>query len=299
MHIPVLQKEAIEYLDPKPNDNFIDCTFGEGGHSLEILERTAPLGKLLGIDLDDSQIKNLKLKNKNYKNRLILVNDNYANLEEITKGRIKKVSGILLDLGFSSWHTDESKRGFSFLRNEPLDMRYNTQSQLTAEKILNYWSESDIEKILKEYGEEQFSRQIAAGIIEARKVIQINKTFQLLEIIKKSVPGWYMGKKIHFATKTFQALRMAVNGELDNLEKVLPQTIEVLKEGGRLVIISFHSLEDRIVKNFLKDKEKEGLLKILTKKPVQPGEKEIIINNRSRSAKLRAAEKIIPVKSAL
>jgi 16S rRNA (cytosine1402-N4)-methyltransferase len=294
MHIPVLRKEIIEYLDPKPNENFIDCTVGNGGHAAEILEKTAPEGKLLGIDMDGSQIKNLESKIKIYKNRLILVNDNYANLEEVAKGRIKKVSGILLDLGFSSWHVDESKRGFSFLKNEPLDMRYSENSQLTAEKILDYWSESDIEKILREYGEEQFSKQIAEGIIEARKVIRIKKTFQLTEIVRKSVPGWYAGKKIHFATKTFQALRMAVNGELVNLEKVLPPAVEILKEGGRLAIISFHSLEDRIVKNFFRDKEKEGLLKILTKKPVQPAKEEIIFNNRSRSAKLRVAEKISP-----
>lgn len=293
MHIPVLQKEVIEYLDPKPNENFIDCTVGCGGHALKILERTAPKGKLLGIDLDESQIKNLKSKYKNYGNRLLLEKGNYADLSEIAKKHFKNVSGILLDLGFSSWHTDESKRGFSFLRNEPLDMRYDELSQLTAEKILNYWSEPDIEKILREYGEEQFSGKIAREIVEARKIIQIRKTFQLVEIIKKAVPGWYCNKKIHFATKTFQALRMAVNGELDNLEKVLPQAVEILKDGGKLAVISFHSLEDRIVKNFFKDKERKHL-KILTKKPIQAAKKETIINNRSRSAKLRVAEKINP-----
>jgi len=293
MHIPVLEKEAIEYLEPKANENFIDCTAGNGGHATSLLEKTAPKGKLLAIDWDENQIQYLKTKLQIFKSRVILVNDNFANLKEIAdKNKFKKVSGILLDLGFSSWHVDESKKGFSFQKNEPLDMRYSCQNPLTAEKIINYWSEIDLERIFREYGEEQFSKQIARGIIEARNVVQIKNTFQLVEIIKRSVLPVYHHEKIHFATKTFQALRIAVNSELDNLEKGLLASLKILEKGGRLAVISFHSAEDGIVKNFLRIGEERGLFKILTKKPVEAKEEEIINNKRARSAKLRVAEKI-------
>jgi 16S rRNA (cytosine1402-N4)-methyltransferase len=296
MHIPVLEKETIEYLDAKANENFIDCTVGGGGHALSILQKTAPKGKLLGIDWDEKQISSFakaSVDKENLKNRLILVNDNFANLKEIVeKNKFKKVSGILLDLGFSSWHVDESKKGFSFQRNEPLDMRYNFQNPLTAEKIINYWSEIDIERILKEYGQEQFSKQIAKGIREARNVLPIKNTLQLVEIIKRAVSAGYQREKIHFATKTFQALRIAVNGELANLEKVLPQIFGILEKGGRLVVISFHSLEDEIVKNYFKIGKERGLFEILTKKPIEASQEEININKRARSARLRAVEKI-------
>jgi 16S rRNA (cytosine1402-N4)-methyltransferase len=293
-HIPVLQKETLEYLDPKKNENFVDCTADGGGHATAIIEKIGPNGKLLAIDLDEEMILNLKKKSQSgiYKNRLIVARGNFADLKNIIEeNKFKKVSGILLDLGFSSYHVDESGRGFSFLKNEPLDMRYDQKAQLTAEKIINYWSEADIEKILREYGEERFSGQIAEEIIEARKITEIKSTFQLLGVIRKSVSGGGQSGKIHFATKTFQALRIAVNGELDNLGKVLPQAIDVLEKGGRLAVISFHSLEDRIVKNFLKMKAKDGSLHLLAKKPVQASREEVNFNPRSRSAKLRAAEK--------
>ncbi|TET83927.1 MAG: 16S rRNA (cytosine(1402)-N(4))-methyltransferase RsmH [Candidatus Nealsonbacteria bacterium] len=290
-HIPVLQKEVLRYLDPKPNQNFIDATIGEGGHALAILERTSPNGKLLGIDWSPEIIENCKLKIKNVKKRTTLVCDNFANLKEVVKReRFLAVSGILLDLGMSSWHLTEAGRGFSFLKNEPLDMRYGSQNPLTAEKIVNYWSKSEIEENLREYGEERFAKKIAEKIIEIRKSKPIKTTFQLVEIIKKAVPSRYLHQKIHFATRTFQALRITVNDELNNLEKALPQTLEILKPGGRLAIISFHSLEDRIVKNFYRDSSPEKL-KILTKKPIRPQKEEIKINPRSRSAKLRAAQK--------
>lgn len=293
MHIPVLQKETIEYLNPQPNENFIDCTLGNGGHAAMILEKIAPKGKLLGIDWDEKQIENAKLKIKNLRSRTILVNSNFTNLKEvIEKNKFKKVSGILLDLGFSSWHIDDSGRGFSFSKKEPLDMRYDVNSQLTAEKILNYWSEIDLERILREYGQESFSKEIARGIIETRKLVPIKNTIQLVGIIERFVPGFYRREKIHFATKTFQALRIAVNGELDNIKKVLPQAIDVLEKGGRLAVISFHSLEDAIIKNFFEIGQERGRLNILTKKPVLPGQEEIINNKRARSAKLRAVEKI-------
>jgi len=284
MHIPVLQKEVLQYLSPKPNENFIDCTIGGAGHALAILEKTGPGGEVLGIDRDPELLKNIK-KQK----RLILVCDNFSNLKEIArKNKFTKVNGVLFDLGMSSWHLDESGRGFSFQKREPLDMRYNSQIQLTAEKIVNYWSKFDIEKILKEYGEEKFAYQIAERIINERKLRPIRNTLQLVEIIKKAVPKRYLHGKLHPATRTFQALRITVNDELNNLEKALPQAQELLKTGGRIVVISFHSLEDRLVKNFFKSES----LKILTKKPVTPSIEEIKINHRARSAKLRAAQKI-------
>lgn len=286
MHIPVLQKEAIEYLDPKPNENFIDCTLGYGGHAKAILEKTEPKGKVLGIDRDPEMIRNLK-KIK----RLVSVCDNFSNLKEIVKQNgFNRVSGVLFDLGFSSWHLEGSGRGFTFLKNEPLDMRYNPKNPLTAEKIINYWASWEIEKILREYGEERFSEKIAENIIKFRKVKPIEKTFQLVEVLKKATPSWYQHQRIHFATRAFQALRIAVNDELNNFIKALPQAQEVLKKDGRLVIISFHSLEDRIAKNFIRDNKNS--LKVATKKPIIPTQEEIKINPRSRSAKLRAAIKI-------
>ena len=289
MHIPVFQKEVIHYLDPKPNENFIDCTISRGGHALAILEKNGPNGKVLGIDQDIEILQDTryKIQDTRYKNRLILVCDNFINLEEIVKQeKFKQVAGILLDIGMSSWHLEESKRGFSFLRDEPLDMRYNFENSLTAERIVNNWPEKKIEEVLKEYGEERFSRKIARKIIEERKKRLIKTTFQLKEIIRQATPVWYHRRKIDPATKTFQALRIAVNNELNNLKAVLPQALDILEPGGRLVIISFHSLEDRIVKNFFK--ENRDYLKILIKKPIRPTKEEIEINSRARSAKLRA-----------
>ncbi len=289
VHIPVLQKEVIEYLDPKPNENFIDGTIGNAGHTLTILEKTAPQGKVLGIDWDPEILRNTK-----YGNRVILVCDNFVNLKGIVKRvKFKKIQGILFDLGMSSWHLEESGRGFSFLRREPLDMRYNPHNPLTAEKIINYWSESEIERILREFGEERFSKEVAKEIVEERKIRTIQNTVQLIEILKKAISFRYQHQRIHFATRTFQALRIAVNEELKNLEEALPQALEILKPEGRLAVISFHSLEDRIVKNFLREKNKENLIKILTKKPITASFKEIKSNSRSRSAKLRAAIKIL------
>ncbi len=292
IHTPVLKKEVIEYLNPKLNENFIDCTVGEGGHTASILERNGPKGKVLGIELDPGLYQQLK-QTAAVPNRLILINDSYANLKEIVKEcKFKPVEGILFDLGMSSWHLEKSKKGFSFLRNELLDMRYDSKNQnnLTAYKIINEYSQEEIEKILSEYGEERFSKQIAREIVGVRKIRPIKTTFDLVGIIKRAIPYRYLHQKIHFATRTFQALRIAVNDELENLKEGLNQSLEVLEAGGRLVVISFHSLEDRIVKRFFK--EKSSSLGILTKKPITPSEIEIKINVRSRSAKLRAAIKI-------
>jgi 16S rRNA (cytosine1402-N4)-methyltransferase len=304
IHKPVLLKEVIECLKVERNKNYVDCTIGEGGHAIEILKRNGPKGKVLGIEIDPELYKKLK---KEKLERLILVNDSFLNLKEIVKRKnFVPISGILFDLGLSSWHLEKSGRGFSFLKDEPLIMRYDwdeaksillrsnrlSSQNLTAEEIVNEWSEKEIERILKEYGEEKFAKRISREIVRARKVKPIKTTFQLVEVIKRAVPRFYQRKRIHFATKTFQALRIAVNNELENLKIALPQAIDVLEKGGRLVVISFHSLEDRIVKNFLKEKESEGKIKILTKKPIRPSKEEIIKNPRSRSAKLRGAIKI-------
>jgi len=294
IHIPVLKKEVLEFLNPKPNENFVDCTVGQAGHTIAIIEAIGPKGKVLGIDWDKENIEDLKAiaQELKIKNRLILANDNFSNLKEIVKREhFSKVSGIFFDLGFSSWHIEKSGKGFSFQKKEPLDMRYNLNNSLTAEKILNYWSFYEIKKILQDYGEEKFAENIAKKIIEKRKEKEIKNTFQLVEIIKTAVPQWYIRQKIHFVTRTFQALRIAVNNELENLKKALPQALEILEVGGRLVVISFHSLEDRIVKNFFKENKEK--IKILTKKPILPSLEEIKNNSRSRSAKLRAIIKLI------
>jgi len=292
--MPVLKKEVLQYLDPSQNENFVDCTIGEGGHTKLILEKNIPNGKVLGIDWDPAQIESDKWLMADYKDRLILENNSYANLKEIIeKINFNPVNGILLDLGMSSVHLEGSKKGFSFQLDQSLDMRYDDNSNnLTAEKILNDWAEEKIKKIIEEYGEEKFARKIAKKIVEERKKGRIKSTFQLVKIIKEVIPARAQSGKIHCATRTFQALRIAVNQELENLERVLPQVISVLSSGGRIVIISFHSLEDRIVKNFLNEKSKEGLIKILTKKPITAEASEIRENSRSRSAKLRVAIKL-------
>jgi 16S rRNA (cytosine1402-N4)-methyltransferase len=292
MHIPVLQKEVIDYLDPKPNENFIDATIDGGGHSLTIIEKILPDGRLLGIDVDGEMIHRLKFKiqNSKFKNNFVLVCDNFTNLKEIVKKyNFGPVKGILFDLGMSSWHLEESGRGFSFQKNEPLNMRYDESSKLTAEEILNKWREEELEKILREYGQERFAQGIAKKIIETRRIRPIKTTFQLVEIIRRATPSWYHYQRRHFATKTFQTLRITVNDELETIKKGLSEALDVLEKEGRLVVISFHSLEDRIVKNFLKEKAKQGIIKIETKKPIKPCFEEIKINKRSRSAKLRAA----------
>jgi len=294
IHTAVLTKEVIEYLDPKPNENFVDCTIGEGGHSEDILKKNGPEGKILGIDLDHQQILSSQALQVHFKDRVVLVNDSYANLQEIiNRKEFKPVNGILMDLGMSSVQLVKISKGFSFQIDQGLDMRYNDEMNYwTAEKIVNEWSEEKIEEILKNYGEEKFASKIAKNIIEKRKLGRIKTTFQLIEIIKESTPGAYHRAKIHYATRTFQALRIAVNDELENIKRVLPQAISVLAPEGRLVAISFHSLEDRIIKKFFANEAKKGTIKILTKKPISAGAEERNKNPRSRSAKLRAIVKI-------
>lgn len=295
MHIPVLLKEVISLLDPKENENFIDATMGQAGHSLEILKRNGPKGKVLGIEQDQEilAVTAKGLRASTYENRIILVHDNFVNLKKIVAARnFSRVKGIIMDLGISSWQLEESGRGFTFLKDEPLLMNL-TGNPLTAEKIVNYWSKQELERIFREFGQEKFARRIAENIVLKRTAGPIKKTLELVGIIKKSVPENYEKGRINPATRTFMALRIAVNNELENLQKALPQAVDILDKGGKLAVISFHSLEDRLVKSFFKTEEKKERVRILTKKPVGAGDEELKINQRSRSAKLRVVQKII------
>ena len=293
MHIPVLKEKVLEYLNPQKNDHFIDCTLGNGGHTFALLERTAPKGKILALEQDPDAIARVKAQSatSKMKNRLVLVQENFVHVKEVAqKEKFKPVKGILFDLGLSSEQLQESNRGLSFQKKEPLDMRYNPKNPLLAEKIVNYWSRQDLERILKEYGEEQFASEIAQAIVETRTTKgQIIKTNQLVDIILQATPKWYHKKKINPATKTFQALRIAVNNELQNLKEALPQSLEILEPEGKLAVISFHSLEDRIVKNFINNNTS---LKPLTKKAIIASFEEQKRNPRSRSAKLRVGIKV-------
>ena len=290
IHQPVLLQEVIRYLNLESGQKLIDATFGLGGHSAAILEAVKPKGKILGIEWGEELYE--KVKEKFGGQDLILVNANYRDLKKVAEENgFYGADGILMDLGFSSWHLEQSGRGFSFQKDEPLDMRYSKKETLTAAEIINQWLPEMIEKILKEYGEERFARKIAKAIVESRKEKPIMSTFQLVEIVRNAVPIWYAGKKINPATKVFQALRIAVNQELENLERGLDQAPGVLRSGGRLAVISFHSLEDRIVKNAFRNFEKGGIGRIITKKPVRPSAEEVRSNPRTRSAKLRVFQR--------
>ncbi len=294
MHIPVLLKEVINFLDPRPGKNFIDLTCGSGGHLAVLLEKIGPEGRVLAVDWDKDAISRTEaaLPDK-LDSRVIFKNANFIKIAElVAEEKFEPIDGILLDLGWSSDQLEKSGRGFSFLKDEPLDMRYSENNDLTARDIVNYWPPEEIEKILKNFGEERLAGKIVAAIVKARQKKPILTTQELVVAISPAFPKKTNYARIHFATRTFQALRIAVNNEMDNLVKVLPQALDLLVTGGRLVIISFHSLEDRIVKNFFRQQAKEGKIKILTKKPIRPAEEEILKNFRSRSAKLRAVEKI-------
>ncbi len=294
IHKSVLQKEVIKYLEPEENENFIDATAGEGGHTILIANKILPEGRILALDWDCKIVKELeeRVKELGLEKNIIPVCGSYIHIEDFVKEvDLKKIKGVLFDLGFSSWHIEKSERGFSFQKNEPLDMRYSLESPLTAEEIVNKWPERIIEKIIRIYGEEKFSQKIAKRIIEEREKREIETTKDLVGVIEKAIPYWYEKQKIHFATRTFQALRIAVNSEIDNLKEGLEKSFGVLNKGGRIAVISFHSLEDRIVKNFFREKTEKGLLTIINKKPIVPSIEEIKKNPRSRSAKLRVAIK--------
>lgn len=295
MHVSVLKEEVVELLDPQPGQNFIDATVNGGGHAKAILEKTAPNGKLLAIDLDGGVLEKFKQKaeQENLSKRIIFANDNFKNIRNIVKReRLVDVDGIVADLGFSSWQLEESGRGFSFQKDEPLLMTLSDDPDaLTANDLVNGLGEDDLVGIIRDYGEERFARLIAKAIISARRKQKIERTCQLKEIIEKAVGHRYSGQKINPATRTFQALRIATNKELENLREFLEGAFGVLSDGGKLAIVSFHSLEDRIVKNFFRDRYKEKEALLLTKKPIVPTREEILNNPKSRSAKLRVLEK--------
>lgn len=299
-HVPVLVNEVVEALNLDVNKNIIDCTVGDGGHSEKILEKIGSDGKILAIDADIDSILRAKQFLYKYGEQIIFVRDNFENLKKIVlENNFGKVNGILIDFGWSTPQFEMRGRGFSFNNPEEiLDMRYSDSKSLSVEELLNNLDEENLEEIFRKYGEEKLSKEIAKKIILVRKEREIKKVKDLLEIIlqvyreklktEKEIP-WIGG--IHPATKVFQALRIAVNNELEVIEKVLPQAIEILEKGGRLAVISFHSLEDRIVKHFFKSENKKTI-KIITKKPIVCSKEECEENPKARSAKLRIIEKI-------
>ncbi|TCW36101.1 16S rRNA (cytosine1402-N4)-methyltransferase [Thermohydrogenium kirishiense] len=305
-HESVLLNETIEYLKVKPDGVYVDGTLGGGGHSYEILRRL-PKGRLIAIDRDMDALHAASMRLKDF-NNVTFVHDNYKNIKNILKNiDIERIDGAILDLGVSSYQLDEVKRGFSYMHDAPLDMRMDKESALTAEHVVNNYSEDDIAKILFDYGEEKWAKRIAKFIVEERKKRPIKTTFQLVDIIKKAVPASKRRTGPHPAKRTFQAIRIEVNDELKGLDSAIDDFIDVMNPNGRIAIITFHSLEDRIVKNMYKKLEnpcacpknlpctcgKKPVIKIITKKPVTPNKEELETNPRSRSAKLRVAEKLL------
>ncbi|PIP28527.1 MAG: 16S rRNA (cytosine(1402)-N(4))-methyltransferase [Candidatus Moranbacteria bacterium CG23_combo_of_CG06-09_8_20_14_all_35_22] len=300
IHKPVLLNETIQSLNLKEGDIVVDATFGGGGHSKEIL-KIIKNGKLIGIDADEKAIHESDLKNDK---RVILVNDNFENLENILEDlKIEKVDAILADLG---WSSDQlGGKGMSFQIDEKIDMRLSKDQEISAKDIVNNYTEEELGKIIREYGEEKFWKNIVRKIIAYRKDKKIETTKELAEIVSSAIPERFRHFKLNPATRTFQALRIEVNKELENLEKVISQAIERLNSGGRLVIISFHSLEDRIVKDNFRENArgcicppdfpqcvcgKKPKVAIITRKPIVPNDLEVSDNPRSRSAKLRVCE---------
>jgi len=325
-HISVLSDEVVDFLQPQANQNFIDCTLGGGGHSKIILDHTGPDGKILAFEMDKRAISAANQNLLKYKNRVEIINKSYVHLEEEIKGhKFRDISGIILDLGLSSDQLDKANRGFSFKDHGPLDMRFDPTGQtLTASDIILTWPEQQLEKIFREYGEVKQPGRLAKGIVLWRKNLDKQKqkpikTSMLVDAIlrilniynpeglKTKIKNHRQTYRIHPATKIFQSLRIAVNDELCNLQSVLPQAVKVLPKSGRLAVISFHSLEDRIVKHFFRDLTKSCIcppevpvcvchrkpsIKILTPKGIKPSSQEIAANRRSRSAILRVIEKI-------
>jgi len=291
-HVPVMPHEVTKYLNIQTNGVYIDCTFGGGGHSKSILSMLSPNGRLISIDWDKETIRDNGPKFSDYEN-FTLICGNFADLSNIVeKLKIVKIDGILFDLGFSSGQIGDRKRGFSFLGEAPLDMRYNEDNPLTAQILLNNYPQDYLEDILKNYAQERFFKSIANGIIKYRKEKKIETTRELVEIIKRTTPGWYHHRRIHLATKTFQALRMAVNGEIKNIENGIKSAINLISSGGRIAVISFHSMEHRCVKNIFREAKQNNLVIPVVKKSVIPSESEMIANPRSRSSQLRIVEKV-------
>jgi len=290
IHVPVLLEEASEGLQTKLGGRFIDCTVGLGGHAAAILSRISPQGKLLAIDADPEAIRVAQLKLNGYSESVTFVNDNFANLEAICHTyNFYPVDGILFDLGVSSLQLDTAERGFSFRSDARLDMRFDHRDGLSAADVVNTFSERELAGIIREYGEDTFSWHIARHIVRNRPIVS---TLQLAQIVEQALCGRHA--RIHPATRTFMALRIAVNSELENLKTALPQAVNLLRFGGRLVVISYHSLEDRIVKEFMRREARSYApsLKLVSKKVIKPDPLEIRSNPRSRSAKMRIAERL-------
>ena len=290
VHKTVLLKETIEGLNLGNDCLVVDGTFGGGGHSAEICKKYPGI-RIIAIDQDVGSFKKAESKFKNLKCKISFLNMNFRELDALSEN----ADGIILDLGLSSDQLENSGRGFSFLKNEPLLMTMKEKvknEDTTAREIVNKWSETSLADIIYGYGEEKFARRIAKKIVEERKRKEIMTTFDLVEIVKNAVPASYRRGKLHFATRTFQALRIAVNDELGALKAGLENGFKILKKGGRMSVISFHSLEDRIVKKFYKEKEKAEEAILINKKIITAGEVELKNNPRARSAKLRILEKI-------
>ncbi len=307
-HVPVLLDEVLEYLAPKSGGSYVDATFGGGGHTRAIVDRSAPNGRVLALDADPQAIDRARDLSATYTGRLTVAHGNFRDMRTLAEeARFEQVDGVLMDLGLSSFQLNHGERGFSFQRPGPLDMRFDTGSGISAADVVNNWSEEDLAAVIFEYGEEPRSRAIARAIVRERKTEPISTTDRLASIVASSVGG-RRGKAIHPATKTFQALRIAVNSELDALRAGLNAAVELLSAGGRIVVISFHSLEDRIVKTFLRLEstdcicppetpicvcEHKARLRLVTRKAIKPSREEEQANPRSRSARLRVAERLI------
>jgi len=295
IHKTVLLHESIDGLDIKSGDIFVDGTLGGGGHSEEVCKRFGGSVVMIGIDLDPEAIERASARLSPLKPNISYVQGSFRNIDVLLDSiGLEKVDKILLDIGLSSNQFEDSGRGFSFQKDEPLIMSFKKDlkpEDLTAREILNTWDLENISTILSGYGEEQFSWKIAKAIVARREEKPIETTFDLVEIIKVATPKWYHHKKIHPATKTFQALRITVNDEIESLKDGVLKSFDRLNSNGRLAVISFHSIEDRVVKNFYREKVLGGVASLINKKPITPSEVELKENPRSRSAKLRIIQK--------
>ena len=306
-HVSVLLNECLEGLNIKENGIYVDGTLGGAGHSSEILKRLSKEGRLIGIDQDTYALKAAKERLKDYSN-VTFVHSNFSSIENVLNNlNIDGVDGILMDLGVSSYQLDEGERGFSYMKDAPLDMRMNRDKDFSAYNVINEYSEEDLYRIIRDYGEEKFARRIASFIVENRQEKNIETTLELVEIIKSAIPAKARREGPHPAKRTFQAIRIEVNSELSILNKTIEDGVGKLNKGGRMAIITFHSLEDRIVKNKFRDlavscrcpKEfpvcvcgEKAKVKVISRKAIEPTKEEVDINPRSRSAKLRVIEKL-------
>jgi len=289
IHTSVLLSETLEFINPTPGGVYVDGTLGLGGHSEAILERSGPDGEVVAFEWDESAIEKAQIRLSPYKNRLKIIRRNFADISEgLDEVEMTAIDGLLVDVGLSSLQLDMGGRGFSFQRDEILDMRMDNRKNITAQSVLATCSQMELADIFFYYGEERQARPIASAIVEYRARKAIKTTKELVSIISRAVPKRYHPKKIHVATKVFQALRIAVNTELENLARILEDGVRFLKPGARFCVISFHSLEDRIVKVKFKNNIE---LEVLTTKAIMPSPEEIAANKRSRSARLRVAQK--------